>query len=212
MNRQKRAVLTLKELTSKYSDFPRTGLKNWRYDWQLLFAIILSARSNDDQINKLTPKLFNKYSKLTSFANAGQEQIARDIKSSGFYNAKAKHLHQAAILILEQYEGKVPRKLNQLVTIPGVGRKTANVFQGVIYAKSEGIAVDTHVARMSRRLRLTKEKTAEKIEKDLMELFPRSKYYLINPILFWHGRTICQARKPKCEDCALNYFCPSSLI
>ncbi|MBU0975787.1 MAG: endonuclease III [Patescibacteria group bacterium] len=212
MNKFDRAGFTLKELSKKYGKYPRTGLKNWKNDWQLLFAVILSARSNDDQINKITLRLFKKYPSIKALADADFESLALDIKSSGFYNAKAKHLQEAARSIIANHSSKVPSKLDQLIKLPGVGRKTANVFQGVIYGRSEGIAVDTHVARMSRRLKLTSKKTAEKIETAIMKLYPKSKYHLINPILFWHGRTICVARKPKCEVCQLNYFCPSSLI
>jgi endonuclease-3 len=210
MNRQQRAKIVLKRLDKKYSNYPQTGLKNWKEPWQFLFSIILSARAKDDQINKVTKKLFKKFKKLQGFAFANQKDIEKYIKQAGFFKVKAKYLKRSAIKILHNFKGKVPKKLEELTKLPGVGRKTANVYQQVMFNKSEGIAVDTHVARMSRRLDLTRQKASDKIEKDLMKLFPKNKYHRINPILFWHGRTICLSRKPQCEKCDLNDFCPSS--
>jgi len=212
IDEKKIANLTYKLLNKKYKDYPSTGLKNWKSDWQFLFSVILSARSNDDQVNSITKGLFKNYPALESFANADLTKLSKDIHSIGFFNSKSKYLKNAAKIILTEYKGKTPKNLEELIKLPGVGRKTANVYQGVIFGKSEGIAVDTHVARMSQRLNLTKEKTAEKIEQDLMKIFPKSCYHRINPILFWHGRTICLARKPKCNECELNQFCPSAFI
>ncbi len=208
MNKKERANLTYRLLNKKYKDYPRTGLKNWTKDWQFLFCVILSARSNDDQVNKATLPLFKKYKTLEDFANADLKVLASNINSIGFFNSKATYLQKSSRLLISNFKGKVPKNIDDLIKLPGVGRKTANVYQGVILGKSEGIAVDTHVARMSKRLKFTHKKTAEKIEQDLMKLFPKSQYHRINPILFWHGRTICLARKPKCEECSLSQFCP----
>ncbi len=209
MNKNQRASKVFKILNKKYSDYPLTGLKNWYSPWQFLFCVILSARANDDQINKVTKKLFDKFKNLDDFANADIGKISKYIKSTGFYKVKSKYLKNCANKLISDFNKRTPKKLNDLITLPGVGRKTANVYQGVILGKSEGIAVDTHVARMSRRLKFTNNKSAEKIEEDLMKLFPKSKYHLINPIFFWHGRNICISRTPKCNSCELNKLCPS---
>jgi endonuclease-3 len=212
MNPFQRASLTLKRLSEKYKNYPLTGLTNWKTDWQFLFAVILSAQANDDQINKVTPTLFKEFQTLDDFKNADLKSISNVIRSVGFFNSKAKYLKQSATILSNEYKEKIPQTIKELTRLPGVGRKTANVYQGVILGKSEGIAVDTHVARMSKRLKLTNQKAADKIEKDLMKIFPKGKYNKINPILFWHGRTICLARKPQCEKCQLVDFCPSSTI
>ncbi|MBN2015541.1 endonuclease III [Candidatus Dojkabacteria bacterium] len=210
MTKKRRAALTLKKLYQKYSKYPQTGLKNWETPWQLLFCIIMSAQTTDDQVNEVTKKLFKRFRTLEDFANSDADKIGTAIRSTGFYNSKAKYLQKSAQIILKEFKGNVPRSIKELIKLPGVARKTANVYQQVMFTRSEGIAVDTHVARMSQRLRLTQEKTAVKIEKDLMRLFPKNRYHRINPILFWHGRTICVARKPQCEKCELSDFCPNA--
>jgi endonuclease-3 len=210
MNRQQRSKLVLKRLDKKYAKYPQTGLINWKEPWQFLFCVILSAQANDDQINKVTKRLFRKFKSLEDFASADLRTLEKYVKQAGFFRVKANYLKQSAQRILINFQGKVPRKLEKLTKLPGVGRKSANCYQQVIFQKSEGIAVDTHVSRMSRRLDLSRQKTADKIEKDLMRLFPKSKYHRINPILFWHGRMICTARKPQCDKCELNDFCPSA--
>jgi endonuclease-3 len=207
---QKRANETLERLNKKYAKFPLTGLKNWNNKWQFLFSVIMSARVTDEQVSNVAKKLFKKYKTLEDFANADLGKLSKEIKGVGFYNAKAKYLKNSAQMLLAEYKKQIPATIKELIKLPGVARKTANVYQQVMFKKSEGIAVDTHVARMSKRLKLSEGKNAEKIEKDLMELFPKDKYHRINPILFWHGRTICSARKPQCENCELNDFCPSA--
>lgn len=212
MKDQKIAKLTFDILKDKYKNKPPTGLKCWDEDWQFLFCVILSARSNDDQVNKFTKNLFKKFPTLKSFANADIEEIVKEINSIGFYNSKAKYLKESAKMILDKFDGQVPNSLENLTKLPGVGRKTANVWQGVILGESEGIAVDTHVGRMAQRLKLTTHQKADKIEEDLMNLYDKDEYHKINPILFWHGREVCKARKPECEKCDLNHFCPSSRV
>lgn len=191
---------------------PLTGIKGWKTPWQFLLCVIMSARTTDDQVNIISPKLFKKFPALEDFAQASPTQVQPLIKSIGFFRTKANYLTKAARVILEDYKGKVPGTIEELIKIPGVGRKTANVFQGVILGKSEGIAVDTHVARMSRRLKLTNQSSADKIEKDLIKLYLKTQYYKVNPSFFWQGREICIAKKPKCEECKINYFCPSSHV
>jgi endonuclease-3 len=210
MTKKQRADLTLKRLNKKYAKYPQTGLVGWSKPWQLLFCIIMSAQTTDDQVNKVAKTLFKKFTTIENFANASITSIGKEIRSTGFYNSKSKYLQESAQMLLNDFNGRVPKKIKNLIKLPGVARKTANVYQQVIFNKSEGIAVDTHVSRMSQRLQFTKEKSAVKIEKDLMRLFPKSKYHRINPILFWHGRTICLAKKPHCEKCRLNDFCPSA--
>ena len=199
-------------LEKKLSKKKSTGLKHWKEDWQFLFAVILSAQANDDQINKVTPKLFKEIQTLDYFANANINAIMDLIRSIGFYRNKSKFLQRSAQIMIKDYNKEVPSKLVELVTLPGVGRKTANVYQGVILGSSEGIAVDTHVSRLSNRLELTREKVADKIEKDLMRIIPKKQYHRANPLFFWHGREVCIARKPKCSICVLNKICPSRQI
>lgn len=211
MNRKQRAKLVLKRLDRKYSRVPQTGLQNWKEPYQLLFCIILSAQTTDEQINKLSKPLFKRFKTLQDFANANLTDLEKYVRSAGFFRVKAKYLQNSAGKIIEEFNSTVPKKLKDLTTLPGVARKTANVYQQVMFRRSEGIAVDTHVSRMARRLDLSRQKTADKIENDLMKLFPKDRYARINPILFWHGRTICIARKPQCEKCELNDFCPSAI-
>lgn len=210
MTRKQRAQEAFKRLC-KFK-FPKTGLKNWKKPWQFLFAVILSAQANDDQVNKVTPSLFKSLPTLNDFENASIKQIEGKIKSIGLYKGKAMYLHKTSSVLLKDYNGKVPGKISELVKLPGVGRKTANVYQGVILGKSEGIAVDTHVGRVSRRLKLTNNINAFKVEKDIIKLYSVNQLHLVNPHFFWHGRTICISRKPKCKKCILSDFCPSSKL
>lgn len=210
MNKKHYSQQVLRRLEKLHNDKPATGLKEWKTPWQYLFSVILSAQANDDQVNKVTKPLFKKLPTLESFLAIDQLELEQLIKQIGFYRVKAKYLKRTTELLLTKFNGKVPRAMTVLLQFPGVGRKTASVVQGVLWGRSEGIAVDTHVARMSKRLGFTKERSQEKIEKALMRLFPKSQYHRINPALFWHGRTVCTARKPQCEKCVLNDICPSA--
>jgi endonuclease III len=185
---------------------------NYRNPLELLVATILSAQSTDVQINRVTEKLFKKYSTAKDYANADLMELENDIYSTGFYKNKAKNIKGAAELIVEHYNGKVPETMEELVTLPGVGRKTANIVLARAFGVIEGIAVDTHVKRVSRRLNFTKNSDPEKIEADLISIAPKEELDLISMILIYHGRKICQARKPKCEICILKNLCPSSMI
>ncbi|HUJ49506.1 MAG TPA: endonuclease III [Bryobacteraceae bacterium] len=178
-----------------------------RNAWELLVATILSAQCTDKRVNEVTPGLFAKYPTLADFANASQPELARDIRSTGFFNNKAKSLIGAARKILSDYGGEVPRTMKELLTIPGAARKTANVVLGGAFGVMEGIVVDTHVQRLSQRLDLTKHTQPIQIEQDLIKIIPREKWFVFPLQLIYHGRALCIARKPKCADCKLDPVC-----
>ena len=175
--------------------------------WQLLVATILSAQCTDERVNKVTPDLFQKYPKLEDFANASQDELAQDIRSTGFFNNKARSLIGAARKILSDYKGQVPRTMEELLSVPGAARKTANVVLGTAYGIASGIVVDTHVQRISQRLDLTKNTEPAKIEEDLMKTVPREKWILFSHQVIHFGRQICIARKPRCGSCPLDPIC-----
>ena len=175
--------------------------------WELLVATILSAQCTDKRVNLVTPGLFRKYPTIRDFAAASQEELARDIRSTGFFNNKAKSVIGAARKILADYGGEVPRDIEQLLTVPGAARKTANVVLGTAFGIAAGVVVDTHVQRIARRLDLTRETDPAKIEKDLMKLIPREKWILFSHQLIHHGRALCVARNPKCGECKLAPLC-----
>lgn len=175
--------------------------------WQLLVATILSAQCTDERVNKVTPGLFAKYPTPRDFAAAKQEELAKDIYSTGFFNNKAKSLIGAAKTILEKFGGKIPRDIGEFLTVPGVARKTANVVLGSAYGIPSGIVVDTHVARISQRLDLTRETAPEKIEQDLMKQVPQDRWILFSHQVIHFGRGICEARKPKCDQCPIERLC-----
>lgn len=179
---------------------------------QLLVATILSAQCTDVRVNMVTPALFAKYHTAADYAAADPEQFQREIQSTGFFRNKTKSILGMAQALVERHGGEVPDTMDALVALPGVGRKTANVVLGNAYDKNEGVVVDTHVGRVSARLGLTKETDAVKIEQDLMRLFPRDRWTMLAHLLIEHGRTICDARRPKCEMCFLNDVCPSSTV
>ncbi|HTS49332.1 MAG TPA: endonuclease III [Bryobacteraceae bacterium] len=178
-----------------------------RNAWELLVATILSAQCTDKRVNEVTPALFRKYPTIADFANANQAELAQDIRSTGFFNNKSKSLIGAARKILSDFGGQVPRTMQELLTIPGAARKTANVVLGGAYSITEGMVVDTHVQRVSRRLDLTKNIQPVKIEQDLMKIIPREKWFKFPLQLIYHGRALCVARKPKCADCKLDPIC-----
>jgi endonuclease-3 len=177
---------------------------------QILVATILSAQSTDEQVNKVTPPLFRKYRTAGDFAQAAQEKLENEIRSTGFFRNKAKSIIGASKKIVEDYGGQVPDRMEDLITLPGVARKTANIVLSSGFQKAEGIAVDTHVKRLSQRLGLSKEKNPDKIEKDLLDLVPRADWIDFNYMLVNHGRNTCQARKPDCPSCVLRFLCPSA--
>ena len=185
---------------------------NYSNPLELLVATVLSAQSTDVQINKVTEKLFEKYRTAEDYASADLRELENDLYSTGFYKTKAKNIKTAAQIIVEKYNGEVPKTMKELISLPGVGRKTANIVLARAFGIIEGIAVDTHVKRVSRRLGLTKNHDPEKIEKDLLSLARKEDLDSISMTLIYHGRKICQARKPKCPSCVVNKLCPSSVI
>ncbi|NOZ28983.1 MAG: endonuclease III [Chloroflexi bacterium] len=177
---------------------------------ELLVATILSAQCTDERVNQVTQELFRKYPTVEDYAFANPEELEQDIRPTGFYRNKARHIQNAARMILERFGGRVPDTMEELLQLPGVARKTANVVLGVAFHKAEGIVVDTHVKRVSRRLGLTREQDPKKIEQDLMRIIPRERWIDFGHQMIWHGRQICQARKPDCPNCPLNDLCPSA--
>lgn len=175
--------------------------------WELLVATILSAQSTDANVNRVTPELFRKYPTVQAFAALTPEQLQPDVRSTGFFRNKSKSVVGAAKKIVADYGGQVPDDMEKLLTLPGVARKTANVVLGTWFKKPEGVVVDTHVHRISRRLELTTNNDPQKIEQDLMRIIPREKWILFAHQIIWHGRKLCIARKPKCVDCALENLC-----
>lgn len=179
---------------------------NHETPWQLLIATILSAQCTDERVNQVTKDLFVKYKSLEDFANADLKELEKDIHSTGFYHNKAKNIIECAKVLVSQYDGIVPREIEELTKLAGVGRKTANVIRGNIY-NEPSIVVDTHVKRISKKLGFTKSEDPEKIEFDLMDLLPEDHWILYNLQIIAHGRTICTARSPKCSECFLHDLC-----
>jgi endonuclease-3 len=179
-----------------------------RNPFELLVATILSAQCTDERVNKVTPALFARYPTPRRMADAGPAELEALIKSTGFFRNKAKALREASRGIVESFDGEVPRTMDQLLTLRGVARKTANVVLGTAFGINEGVVVDTHVQRLSRRMGLTREQNPERIERDLMALFPRRHWTELAHLLIWHGRRVCPARKPRCPECTLRPLCP----
>jgi len=178
-----------------------------RNPWELLVATILSAQCTDKRVNEVTPALFAKYPTPRDFAAVRPEVLANDIRSTGFFNNKAKSIVGAARKVIDEFGGEVPRTLDELITLPGAARKTANVVLGTAYGIASGVVVDTHVQRVSRRLDLTKNEDPVKIEQDLMKIIPPERWILFSHQIILHGRALCVARKPKCAQCGLNPLC-----
>ncbi len=192
-------------------EYPNTNSElNFSTPFEMLVATVLSAQSTDRQVNKITKKLFKKYKKPEDFVKRPIKEIEKDIYSSGFYKAKARYLKECSKLLLNKHKGKVPKTLKELVECPGIGRKTANVILVHAFNKVEGIAVDTHVKRLSQRIGLTKNNSPYKIERDLMKIINREKWGKVNILLVLHGRRVCSARKPKCKSCKISHLCESA--
>jgi endonuclease III len=175
--------------------------------WELLVATILSAQCTDKRVNMVTPGLFAKYPTIEDFAHVSQDELAQDIKSTGFFNNKAKSVIGAAKKIIGDFDGKIPQDIELLLTVPGAARKTANVVLGVAFGIASGVVVDTHVQRISNRLDLTKETEPVKIERDLMKIIPQEKWILFSHQVIHHGRALCIARNPKCAECKIEPIC-----
>jgi endonuclease III len=195
----------LKRLDQLYPDV--TCALTHKDPWELLVATILSAQSTDVRVNMVTPELFKKYPTVQDFAKLEPQQLEPDIRSTGFFRNKSKSVVGAAQRIVSDFAGKVPDNMDDLLTLPGVARKTANVVLGTWFGKADGVVVDTHVHRISRRLELTKEEEPKKIEQDLMRVIPKKRWILFSHQVIWHGRKLCFARSPKCVDCLLETIC-----
>jgi len=180
--------------------------------FQLAVATILSAQTTDERVNMVTPELFRRYPDAPALSDARREDVEEIIRSTGFFRNKAKNIIGFARGLVDEHSGDVPRTMAELSSLPGVGRKTANVILGNAFGVDEGVVVDTHVKRLAGRLAFTDEESPNKIERDLMELFPSERWTLLSHLLIWHGRRVCDARKPRCEDCAVSHLCPSSRV
>ncbi len=206
MRRKRLASKFLKKFKESYPD--SSCSLQFRSPLELLIATILSAQCTDVQVNKVTPELFRKFPTVRLFAEAPLESIEESIKSTGFYHNKAKNIQSACRMILERFGGEVPDTMEELVSLPGVGRKTANVVLGNGFGRNEGFVVDTHVFRLTRRMGLAEGTTPEKVERELMAIFPRDDWAYLSHALIQLGRGPCKARKPDCDACPMNGFCP----
>ena len=211
MDKKKQATEIVKRLKKEYAGTPQTAL-TFSTPFQLLAATILSAQTTDIQVNKVTATLFKKYPAIEDFANTTPEKLAQDVASVNFYKNKAKNINNAAKMVLTQFNGEVPKSMEELVLLPGVARKTANIVLSSAFGINDGIAVDTHVKRLAYRLGLTKHEDPVKIENDLMLLAPRKEWGDLSHLLIFHGRAVCQAKKPKHDQCVLFDICPSRTI
>jgi endonuclease-3 len=183
----------------------------FRSELELLISVMLSAQTTDVNVNRVTERLFVKYRRPEDYLAVPPEELERDIYATGFFRQKAKSLRGTMKMLIEEYDGQVPRRLEELVRLPGVARKTANVVAAEL-GDPQGIVVDTHVRRLSQRLGLTREEDPEKIERDLQRVVPREEWGVFPHLLIWHGRRVCIARAPRCEDCVLSDLCPSSRV
>jgi endonuclease-3 len=208
--KKQRTLEILKRLHAEYPD-ARCSL-NFKNPYQLLVATILSAQCTDERVNQVTPELFKRFPKPADLADARPEEVEELIKSTGFFRNKTKSLLGMANGVVENHNGRIPDGMDELVDLPGVGRKTANVLLGNAFGKNEGVVVDTHVTRLSQRLGLTKNSDAVKIELDLMELVSRDEWTIVSHLFIDHGRAVCKAPTPRCEACVLNDSCPSSRV
>jgi endonuclease-3 len=199
----------IERLAAEYAD-ARIAL-TFAKELELLVSVMLSAQTTDVNVNRVTTTLFQKYKRPEDYLAVPPEELERDIFATGFYHQKAKSLRGTMQMLLEEFGGEVPRTLDELVRLPGVGRKTANVVSSEL-GNPGGIVVDTHVRRLSQRLGFTKQEDPEKIERDLIKLVPRTDWARFPHLMIWHGRRVCIARMPGCEDCVVNDLCPSSRV
>ncbi|MBA4371862.1 MAG: endonuclease III [Thermodesulfovibrio sp.] len=207
MESKKRLLQIIRKLKKEYPQ-PRTAL-NFSSPFELLVATIMSAQTTDAQVNRVTSVLFNKYTTIKAFADAPIKTLQKDISSVNFFNNKAKNIQASAQMLLREFNGNIPQTMAEIIRLPGVARKTGNIVLSTIYGVNEGIAVDTHVMRLSQRLGLSTYADPVRIERDLMELTPQKEWANLSHLLVLHGRNICQARKPKHAECVLRDICPS---
>jgi len=208
LDRKAAALKTMERLEKAHSD-AKIAL-NYTNPLQLLIATMLSAQTTDKTVNTVTKTLFRRYKTVEDFAGADLKELEMIIKSTGFYHNKAKNVKKCCQMLVEKFGGRVPRTMAEILELPGVARKTANIVLANAYGVVAGIAVDTHVRRVSKRLGLTDNVNPDKIEKDLMDIVPKTSWMRITDLLIFHGRRICTARHPKCAECVLNDFCPSA--
>lgn len=205
---KKRVSMIVRRLEKAYPD--ADCALHHRNPFELLVATILSAQCLDETVNKVTPALFARYPAPRDLAEAKREDVETLIRSTGFFHNKAKSIQGAARLLVDAFGGEVPQAMQDLLKLPGVARKTANVVRGVCFALADGVVVDTHVRRISQRLGLTNHEDPQKIEQDLMLLIPKAKWIAFSHQVIWHGRRICDAKRPKCGDCTLQQLCPAA--
>lgn len=208
MEDKERVQKIIKLLTEEHPD-AKIAL-NYSNPLELLVATLLSAQSTDKTVNEVTKTLFKKYQKAEDYANAALQELEKDIRSTGFYRNKAKYLKKMDQMLVEKFGSKVPKTMEELTTLPGVARKTANIVLSNAFGVIEGVAVDTHVRRLAQRLRLTENKDPNKIEGDLMKLVPKEQWPKLTDLLIFHGRRVCTAKKPNCSGCVVNKVCPSA--
>lgn len=208
MTKQEVALEVAKLLKQEHPD-PKTEL-NHTNEMELSIAVAMSAQTTDIKVNEITSKLFQKYTSWEDFANADLKELQDDIRGVNFHLGKAERIIKAARMVLDDFGGELPRTIPELVKIPGIARKSANVIMQELWGIADGVVVDTHVTRVSTLLGLTTEKNAVKIEKDLMELFPKESWRNVSGAMVLHGRYVCKARKPDCANCVLNQICPSA--
>ena len=209
MNDRERAHEVIRRLEAEYPSVEGTELTH-HTPLELLVATVLSAQATDTQINKVTKELFKKYKTAQDYATVKREELEQDIRSSGFFRRKADAIQTLSKTLVDEHGGQVPDTMEELVNLKGVGRKTANIVLAGAFGKIVGIAVDTHVHRLSRLLGLSGQKNPVKVERELMELFPQDKWWAVNYMLITHGRRVCNAKKPNCEECVLTDLCPSA--
>ena len=207
--RRDRIVLIVERLAEEHAD-AEIALR-FRSDLELLVSVMLSAQTTDANVNRVTPALFAKYRRPEDYLAATQEELEQDIYATGFFRQKAKSIRGSMRVLLEEFDGEVPRRLDDLLRLPGVARKTANVVAAEL-GHAHGIVVDTHVRRLSQRLGLTRHDDPVKIERDLQRVVPRADWARFPHLLIWHGRRVCDARRPRCEDCVLADLCPSARV
>lgn len=205
-DQRKRAATIVRRLKKNYPD--AVCALDHQSPFELLVATILSAQCTDERVNKVTTELFRKYRKPEDYLEVEQEELERDIYQTGFYRNKAKSIRGACRLLVDEYGGELPRSMDELLTLPGVARKTGNVVLGVAFGIASGIVVDTHVGRVSRRLGLTENEDPQKVERDLTEIIPKKDWIAFSHLLITHGRRVCAARKPNCAECFLLDLCP----
>ena len=207
--KRNRIVPIIERLAEEHQD--ATIALKFRNDLELLVSVMLSAQTTDVNVNRVTVRLFEKYRRPEDYLAAPQEELERDIHATGFFRQKAKSIRGTAKMLVEEFDGEVPRRLEELVRLPGVGRKTANVVAAEL-GHAQGVVVDTHVRRLSQRLGLTRQEDPAKIERDLVKLVPRADWGRFPHLLIWHGRRVCIARRPRFEGCVVNHLCPSSRV